>query len=457
MKTKHVDMLSGSVMRGLFTMAVPVMIMNVAASLFNLADSAALKAFGHGTAVGAVSAAGTLQTVFTCLVTGLAAGASVVIARHLGAKERRRAEEAASTALLLAVGLGLFLLVVGCFSARTLLVLMNCKGTLLEEATTYMRIYFLGAPFLALSSFSSAALRSIGDTRRPMYILFIGCILKLVLTVTFLSISDKGVESVALATLVTFLVKAVLTLGALVRSREALTVDLRHMTFRMSELRATLYNGLPPAAQTALYSLANVVIISAVNLFGPDATTGVGIANQYDGIIYQLVCAPSVAAIPYVAQNIGAGDSRRAKRAILCAMLITIGFGASLGSFSAIFAPQLSGLLATTTAARDYAVQKMIIISSTYFICGINEVVGGALKGMGRPISPMIANLIYLCGLRFIWVYAIFPLVPNLTFLYLVWPISWACSIVTLLPFLSHALRSLGRKRAAAAEGAASQ
>jgi Na+-driven multidrug efflux pump len=182
----------------------------------------------------------------------------------------------------------------------------------------------------------------------------------------------------------------------------------------------------------------------------------VGIANQYDGIIYQLVCAPSVAAIPYVAQNIGAGDSRRAKRAILCAMLITIGFGASLGSFSAIFAPQLSGLLATTTAARDYAVQKMIIISSTYFICGINEVVGGALKGMGRPISPMIANLIYLCGLRCIWVYAIFPLVPNLTFLYLVWPISWTCSIVTLLPFLSHALRSLGRKRAAAAEGAAS-
>lgn len=446
MKTKHVDMLSGSVMRGLFALTLPVMIMNVAQSLFSLADTAALKAFGHATAVGAAGAVATLQTVFTHVISGVAVGANVVIARHLGAGERRRAERSISTGLILSLAVGLILFVGGALLARPLLLLTNCPEVLLAEATTYFRIYFFGVPILAVYTFTATALRALGDTRRPMRILFIGCGAKLILTVTLLAITGKGVESAAISTLLANLIKAVLSMIALLRSREIVTVNLGRLEFDRGALGATLYNGIPPTIQTVLYSLANVVLLSAVNTFGPDATTGISIANQYDGVIYNLVYAPSLAVIPYIAQNIGAGNPERAKRAMRCGMLIGVGFGATLGTLSAALAPQLSGLLATSPAAVEFAVQKMVIISSTYFICGINDVLGGALKGMGRPISPMISNLLYLCGLRCVWVYCIFPLFPNLTFLYLVWPISWTLSIVTLIPFLIRALKRLGKK-----------
>ena len=185
--------------------------------------------------------------------------------------------------------------------------------------------------------------------------------------------------------------------------------------------------------QTALYSLANAVIVTAVNSFGSDATTGVSIANQFDGILYHISCATSLAAMPYVAQNIGARNFDRTKKTIMYAVFITTIFGAGFGSLSAIFSRQLSSLMSATSAVIEYSCQKMIIISSTYFICGINEVMCGTLRGMGKPIIPTIATLVFMCLIRFVWVYWIFPLYPSLTFLYLIWPIGWSLSIITLV------------------------
>ena len=195
------------------------------------------------------------------------------------------------------------------------------------------------------------------------------------------------------------------------------------------------------------YSSANVIIMSVVNDFGADATTGVSIANQFDGILYQIVYAPSLAVIPYVAQNIGAGNLKRVKQTILKGTLITIAFGASFGFLSAFFAEQLSSIMSPTPAVIAYSAQKMIIVSSTYFICGINDVIGGVLKGMGKPIFPTVTTMIFMCVLRFVWVYLVFPLLPqNLTFLYLVWPVGWILSIITLLIVYFPAMSKLQKR-----------
>ena len=182
-----------------------------------------------------------------------------------------------------------------------------------------------------------------------------------------------------------------------------------------------------------MYSFANTVITAAVNSFGPDATTGVAIANQFDGILYNVSIATSIATMPYVAQNIGAEKFDRAKRTILNAVFITTIFGASFGSLSAIFSRQLSSLMSETPAVINYSCQKMIIISSTYFICGINDVMSATLRGIGKPIIPTVATLVFMCLIRFIWVYWVFPLFPTLTFLYLIWPIGWILCIITQL------------------------
>ena len=193
-----------------------------------------------------------------------------------------------------------------------------------------------------------------------------------------------------------------------------------------------MFIGIPSGFQTALYSFANVIIMSTVNSFGADATTGISIANQFDGILYQISYAPALAITPYVSQNIGAKNLNRAKKSITSAILIAISFGATFGLLSAVFSEQLSSIMTSDPAIIAYSKQKMVIISSTYFICGINEIMCGVLRGMGKPIIPTVSTLIYMCFLRFIWVYAIFPLYPNLTFLYTVWPFGWILSIITL-------------------------
>lgn len=266
-----------------------------------------------------------------------------------------------------------------------------------------------------------------------MYFLVLGGIIKVVCTILFVAVLDMNVAGVALSTIISNLIASVLAFLALLNSKDYICIDLKNLRFDALELKQMLFIGIPAGLQSALYSLANVVITAAVNTFGADATTGVAIANQFDGILYQIAYAPSLAVIPYAAQNLGAGNFKRVRKIVSKAVLITTVFGLTFGLFSAIFSKQLSAIMSSSSAVIKFSQQKMVIVSSTYFICGINEVMGGVLKGMGKPMIPTIATMIYMCLLRFVWVYGIFPLCPNLTFLYLVWPIGWILSIITLL------------------------
>lgn len=142
--------------------------------------------------------------------------------------------------------------------------------------------------------------------------------------------------------------------------------------------------------------------------------------------------------MPYVSQNVGAGNVKRAAKSVKEGILVTVALGATFGALSAIFSGPLSSIMTDDPQVIAYSRQKMVIISSTYFICGINDIFSAALRGMGKPTFPTITTLIFMCGLRFVWVYWIFPLVPNLTFLYLVWPIGWVicitCALIVYFP-----------------------
>lgn len=430
---KNVDILSGSITRGLLSLAIPIMIMNVAQSLFNLMDMAVLRFYADDTAVGAVGACGSIFTLCTCLLVGVSAGATVVIARRIGAGEKENAEKATMTAILFAIISGCVLMLIGVVFAEDFLRFTNCPEKLLPSAVSYFKIYFYGIPILMLYNFCAAILRAMGDTKRPMYFLICGAAIKLLFTILLIKTLKKGVESVAIATIISNAVACALTFLALTHKKDIVHIKLKKLRFNGKELKAILYNGVPAGFQSGLYSFANVIIATVVNSFGPDATTGIAIANQYDGILYQISCATALAVIPYVSQNMGAGNIKRVKQTIGRGIMLTVCFGATLGALSAIFSRQLSGLVSASPAVIEYSHQKMVLVSSTYFICGINELLGGVMKGMGKPIAPAMTSLVFMCLIRFVWVYVIFPLVPNnLTFLYLIWPIGWVLSISTL-------------------------
>ncbi|MBQ2695884.1 MAG: MATE family efflux transporter [Clostridia bacterium] len=443
MKKNSVNMLSGSIYKGLLSITIPIMIMNVMQTMFNVVDMSVLGKFVNDTAVGSVGACGTLITLCTSLLIGIASGANVVVAKHIGKGDREHAEKAVGCAILFSVVGGLTLTVIGLSCAEIFLRWINCPEELFGQAVIYFRIYFLGVPVIMFYNFCAAILRSIGDTKRPMLFLMLGGIIKILLNLFFITVFNMTVEGVAIATIIANAIAGGLCFTVMLRSRDMIHFNYKSMKFYGAEIKEMLFIGVPTGVQSALYSLANTVIATAVNGFGADATTGLSIANQFDGMLYQIVHAPSLAIIPYVAQNIGAKNIKRAKEAIIKSIIITICFGASIGSLSAIFSAQLSSIMSSTPNVIMYSQQKMVIVSSTYFICGINEVLSGALRGMGKPMIPTISTLIFMCALRFFWVYFVFPYCKTLTFLYLVWPIGWILCIITAVLVLVPAISKM--------------
>lgn len=445
---KEVNMLSGSITKGLLVIGIPVMIMNVVQALFNIIDMTALKTFdtGDGMAVGAVGVCSMLISAITGLVIGVATGANVIVARNIGKRDPAGIDRAIGAAMALALVLSGALVVIGVGGAELFLRLANCPDKLLEQATLYFRMYFAGTPLLMLYNFCAAIMRANGDSRRPMLYLSIGGAVKVSLSFLFVGYFHMGVMGVALSTIVSWSVSLVLALLTLLRSQTAVKLRIRKVHFYKQESLQILKVGIPAGVQQVLYSIANVVISATVNSFGPEATTGISIANNYDNLIYQIVTATSYAVLPYVSQNVGAGNIKRAVQSVGKGILLTCCMGAPIGGLFSFFAPQLASIMSNDPVVIEYACQKIVLVSATYFVCGIQHIFGDALRGMGKPSAATVVTLLYSCVLRFGWVAWIFPLCPNLTFLYLVWPVGWVLSIINLGVILIPTVKKLKQK-----------
>ena len=451
---REVNMLSGSILKGVLTIAIPIMIMNALQSVFNIIDGAILKMYDTdgGYSVGAVGACGTLFSFITGLAIGIAAGANVIIAKYIGMGDKDGVEKSVGTALVFSFLCGVFLLIIGVSFAEFFLKLVNCPVKFFDKAVLYFRLYFLGMPLFTFYNFAAAILRSTGDSRRPMIYLTIGGIVKVILTFILVGIFKLEIVGVSIATISAWAITCVLDAITLIRNGGLVTINFKKLKIYGKQLIEMLKIGIPTGLQQALYSIANLVIAGTVNNHGADditkanASTGISIANNFDGILYQIATAPALAIMPYVSQNIGARNMKRAKESIMKGILITTILGGGLGALSAIFSYQLSSIMSSNPQVIMFSQQKMILVSSTYFICGINEILGAALKGMGKPIIPMISTMIFMCAIRFPWVWFIYPLFKNLTLLYTIWPIGWILSSIMVLCFLIPTIKSLKKK-----------
>ena len=443
MKSKEISMVSGPIFKSLLVLTLPIMISTVLASVFNIIDMTMLKQFhsGNGYAVGAVGVCGPLITLITGVFTGCSTGVNVATSKRLGKGDKELIDRVAGTSLLLFIVLGVFLMIVGILGAKTFLIMVNCDELLLDDATLYFKLYFLGFPLSMVYTACAAILRASGDARRLMIYSILSSFLKIIFTLIFVAVFKMGIVGLALATIVTWVILCVLGLIALTNGSSSVRIKFKKLRFYKEELKDILIVGIPTGIQTGLYSYANVIISSAVNSYGPDATTGISIANTFDGILYNISIAPATAMLAYVSQNIGAGNLERAKKAMKDAMLISFMFGSVLGGLSALLSGQLSSIMSDKPEIIAYSQQKMVLISSTYFLCGIERCIGSALKGLGRPVVPMVTTMLFMCLIRFPWVYFVFPLVPSLTFLYLIWPIGWVLSSLSMLGFLFSAIK----------------
>ena len=463
MAKREVDMLKGSILKGLLVITIPIMLMNVLQSVYNIVDMSMLKTNSpDGLSAGAVGVSSTLISLITGLLIGISSGTTVVVARFIGKGDEEKVHRSIGTAILFSILGGIFLMVIGILFAPLFMKMLKCPNNLMEDAILYFRLYFLGVPMLMVYNFSAAILRAAGDSKRPMYYSLLGGGIKVLLTFVFVVLLKLDVLGVSIATIISWAVMCFLTLLTLIRNQGIVKLKRDKIRFYSQELKDILFIGVPTGAQQALYSVANVIITIAVNEYGLEyasnfpeelrkiyeayPSAGISIANTFDGLMYQLVMAPTYAVMPYVSQNVGNRNMKRAMEAVWKGMLITVTVGVVFGSLSAIFAVPMSSLMSEVPEVLEFSRQKMVIISSTYFLTAINEILGVALKGMKRPIVPMVCTMIFMCAIRFPWVYLVFPLVKSLTFLYLIWPIGWVSSAIVLCFFFFPTVKKLKRQ-----------
>lgn len=453
---KEIDMLHGPLAWPLVTYAIPIMLTSILQLLFNAADLVVVGAYCGSMSVAAVGATGAITNLIVNLFIGLSVGAGVAVAHGIGSQERQQVSDTVHTAVPLALVSGVFLTVLGVGFSRKILQAMGTPEEVLSLAATYMEIYFLGITFNMVYNFCAAMVRAAGDTRTPLVILTAAGVLNVILNIMFVKYLSRNVDGVAMATTISEALSAFAILWVMARRTDSVRLYFKKLRFRAEPLGKMLRIGIPAGIQSCMFSLSNVLLQSAVNSFGAVAVSGNAAVANLEGFMYVIENSFHQTAVNYVGQNCGAMQYGRVKKVTwLCLGYATIA-GLLFGSLMCVFAPQLLSLYITDSQeAIQIGVARMFVDILPYFIFGLQDVLTGALRGIGASFTSMILTVLGICGVRVLWIYTVFqiPRFHNQTMLYVSYPLSW---LVTLIVQLAAFLIVFGRlqKKAKLSSGA---
>ncbi len=430
-KKYEIDMCNGSVFGKMLLFALPLMCSSILQLLFNAADIVVVGRFAGDNALAAVGSNTALINLLTNLFVGLSVGTNVLTAQYYGAKRERDLKETVHTSMLLSLYSGLLLMVVGLIGAPKLLTLMQAPPEVLDLAVLYLRIYFLGMASMMVYNFGSAILRAVGDTKRPLYYLLGAGIVNVVLNLIFVIVCHLGVAGVAMATVISQTISAFLVVRCLVREQGGIHLELKELCITREKLGKIMQIGLPAGFQGTVFSLSNVVIQSAVNSFGNIAVAGNSAAANIEGFVYMAMNAFHQATISFTSQNYGARAYKRIYKILFAGELSVIVTGLVLGNLAVFFGEALLRIYSPSADVIAAGMTRLQIICTLYALCGVMDVLVGALRGIGYSIIPMIVSLVGACGLRLLWIATVFqiPEYHSLRTVYLSYPITWTITL----------------------------
>ena len=424
-RSYEVDMCRGPLLGKILIFAFPLMLSGILQLLFNAADIVVVGRFAGSQALAAVGSTGALINLIINVFIGLSVGANVLVARYYGAGEKEQVSQAVHTSVLLSLLCGVVLIAVGVLLAQPLLELMGTPDDVIDMSATYMRIYFCGMPVIMLYNFGAAILRSVGDTKRPLYFLIVAGLINVVLNLFFVIVCGMDVDGVALATVISQVISAGLILLCLMRMEGPCHLDLHKLHIYKDKMWQIVRVGLPAGLQGCIFSISNVLIQSSVNSFGSVAMAGNTAAGNIEGFVYTGMNAIYQTALSFTSQNYGARQYHRISRVMrLCLALVTA-VGLGLGLTAVLFHNQLLGIYSSDPQVIAYGTMRMRFVATLYFLCGIMDVMAGVMRGMGYSILPMIVSLTGACGLRILWIFTLFAANRTLSMLYVSYPVSW--------------------------------
>ncbi len=446
---KHKTLLDKPLIPSIIFFAIPVILTSWLQLLFNAADLVVVGKFAENSANAQAAIGSTVQLInlIINLFLGFSVGVNVVVANSFGANDKNRMSNSVRTSMILSLILGLVVMVIGLVFSTPMLKLMNTNKEVLNSASQYLRIYFIGAPFMLIYNFGSSVLRSVGDTKRPMIFLSISGIANVLLNLFAVAVLNMGVLGVALATTVSNIISSILIVISLMRTKGMHKLVLKEFFINTSILKQIIKIGLPSGINAITFSLSNVIIQSAFNSFNnPLFIAGNSNANNLENFLFMINNGFYQAAITFTSQSVGAGKPYLIKKIYLrCTALVT-GILIPAGLLFAIFSPSLASIYSSNTEVIQYTINRMSIICIFAFLGGLHDVSCGTLRGMGNSLQPMIVSIFCICGFRILWIYTVFQKYHYAKTLYASYPITWAISLVGLCILLVTTYRRLIRQ-----------
>ncbi len=435
------DLTIGSPLKKILWFSLPLMFSNLLQVLFNMSDVAIVGRFGSKEALGSVGSTSIYVILFTGILIGIGSGINALAARYLGAKDDERVARISHTGLWRSLIIGFFLLLIGIALARSILVLLSTKPELLENAVLYVSIVFLGLPALAIYNYGNGILSADGDTKRPLLFLASSGVINIILNLIFVIFLKWSVVGVALASIISQYLSAIMIILTLCLSKRSYRLRLPQLKIHRREAKAILGLGLPAGIQNAIFSMANLFIQSGVNSFDTIMVEGNAAAANADALIYDAMAAFYMAVSSFIAQNFGAGKKHNILKCYFIGLLYSsvIGFVLGMGFF--LFGKNFLALFTEDKEVIDAGMSRLLIMGCSYFISSLMDCTIAALRGLGKTIIPMILLVLGSCIFRIIWVYTIFGHFKTIESLYLLYPVSWLLTATIVILYFIYIYR----------------
>ena len=426
-------MTSGAVFPLLVSFALPIMLSGILQQLYGAVDSAVVGRFSGPEALGAIGATSSLTNLILALFIGMSTGTGIVVAQFIGADDEDSVSKAVHTAIAFSIAGGLFLMAFGGLFAGKILELMSVPADILPLSKLYMRVFFLGSVPSLVYNFAAGILRASGDSKRPLYFLIVATIVNITFNLIFVIVFHMGVMGVAISTIMSQTVSAVLAVLRLTKVDDVVRLDIRKIKFNKRMLVKIVMIGVPAGLQSSMFSFSNTIIQSTINSFGKSAVAGCAASSQIENFVYTVMNSISLATTTFIGQNFGAGKFDRCSNGMKKSFFFVTVVGIVLGAGLGVFKTPLLSLFTDDADALFYGGQRIIVFAFTYFLCGIMEIISGTIRGYGDSLSPMLISLVGVVGSRMLWIFTVLPFNRVISMVYAAFPISWGVTIIALL------------------------
>ena len=429
---------TGPIWRQLLYFFFPILFGSFFQQMYNTVDAIIVGQFVGTAALAAVG--GTTSVLISFLVnlfTGISSGATVIIAQLYGAQRYDDVRKTVHTAMSLTLIAGLAITVIGYALSRPALVLMGTPTDTLEYAVTYMQIYFLGSIASFLYNIGSGILRAVGDSKRPLYFLIAACVTNIVLDIALVVGLNMGVTGVALATVASQVVSAVLVIITLMKTKEAHRVDWKALTLEIQPLKDILRVGIPTGLQSNMYAISNIFLQASINSFGTVAAAAWTAYSKVDSFWWMVIGAFGIAITNFVGQNYGAGKYDRVRKSVRTCLIMSFSSAIAIGLIFCLFAEPLLSLFSNDAGVIQQGM-RIAYLTAPFYICFVCiEILSGAIRGTGNSFIPMVLTCLGVCVLRLAWVFFLLPYCHEFDMIAISYPVSWTiCSLMFVFYYL---------------------